>query len=1033
MSDEKCQHKNPLILKGTAQEDRLPRWLDPDMVKIDGKTEEDYRRILHDLSDLVQYYKADHRRDDSWDGFFSEEEFKKEPPHIALFNAFVKLIRYAQDDINAITAKHLEFYYKDVLQIALKKETSDEAHILFELANNINSHLVDKNTYLRGGKDANGKERFFKTDDEIAVNKGAIKELKSVFVQEDEDDGTKLVYAAKKANSADGIEAELDEENPKWAPFGEQQNFKDKEDKTTMQLAEIGFAVASDFLLLKEGHRIVMVAINLSQDHDLTNDQVTDDAITGYFSGEEEWIEANTLSFSVVSNILYLNFEITADQKSIIAYNEEVFGEHFEVKTPVMKVLINQDKNNEVYRGLENAVVSTVGIDVSVSGVQDLVLQNETGTLDPTKPFHPFASTPVIGSEFLIGSKEVFSKQLGYLSLVFDWMDKPDLDSYYDTTYPGNTAESDFKIEVNALKDRSWNHKIHADDEVQLFQSNGRISFYEADDHLTELADVEEVTAYHTDLVNGFIKMSLTAPDKGPTTGLEAFGHSQYQNLYIMETIKMARSGTYTAVFPNEPYVPKVKSLVVDYFAQHVITLNAEPTEDSIDGDFFHVGPFGVKKNVAKAGSTISPIPVFENEGNFFIGVEKLEIPQNLNILFQVAEGSADPALLPEKVKWSYLNDNNWNNFQDTEVLTDGTNGMINSGIVSFSLPKGMTTDNSWIPGEMHWIRATVQDNSHSVCQMINVHAQAIKATFENNSNELSHLEEALPANTIAQLRSSNASIRKVEQPYASFNGKLPEEEDNYYRRVAERLRHKNRPITIWDYERIVLEEYSSIYKIKCLNHTRMNPVESYSERAPGHVSLVVISNLRNQNAVDPLKPTTSVSVLESINRYLTEIKNPFVTLHVENPFFEEIKVKFNVKFHEGKDIGLYKGKLNDDIKQHLSPWAYVEGEDISFDGIIHKSTIIDFIEELDYVDYLTCFQMFQIIDGNEESLEDINEATPTRSASLLVSAFEHIIDTDKLLTGDCSCEGDSVAEEGIITDGIGTMTIASDFIVNKP
>ena len=114
--------------------------------------------------------------------------------------------------------------------------------------------------------------------------------------------------------------------------------------------------------------------------------------------------------------------------------------------------------------------------------------------------------------------------------------------------------------------------------------------------------------------------------------------------------------------------------------------------------------------------------------------------------------------------------------------------------------------------------------------------------------------------------------IKSVEQPYASFNGKLPEEGNDYYRRVSERLRHKNRPITIWDFERIVLEEFPSVYKLKCLNHTRMN--EYYSEQAPGNVSLIVISNLRNQNAVNPLQPTTSLSTLTAIKEFLTPLKN---------------------------------------------------------------------------------------------------------------------------------------------------------------
>jgi hypothetical protein len=1029
MSDD-CQHKNPLTLSGTAQEDRLPKFLDPDMVKIDGKTEEDYRRIVQELAELVQYYDGNHLREGGWEDFFKDSEFHKENPHLALFNAFISLIQYAQDDINDITAKHLEFYYKDVLQLALRSETADEAHIIFELANNISDRIVKEGTYLKAEKDANGKERLFKTKNEIVVNNSVVSELKSVFVEEV--GSNKLVYASPIANSSDGIGGDLDENNPKWAPFGEEQSTLDA-DKKSMQLASVGFAIASQYLLLKEGNREITLTLTFASSHGLSTGDISTDGLTFLFSGEEEWIEIQPTSITVTAaSVLEIVIDIAADQDAVVEYNEEVYEEHYHVALPIMKMLINQEESPAAYNGFVNSNIQSIQIDLDVDGVKDLILQNETGTLNPSKPFEIFASRPVIGSEFFVGSKEILGKTLTNLNFTFDWQDKPTLQTYYDR-YSTSINAGSFHVEIEGLRKREW---VGITDPVilDLFDSDSsqtssiNLSAI-ISDIFDEQVEVEETTRFTTNLKNGFVRFKLV----GPTSGLIAFGHGQYQQLYVLESILLA-NGTNdetTVNFPNEPYTPKVKSLSIDYKATHTLNLNQNQEDGSLDGHMFHIGPFGIKKQepTSLPADQFTLIPEYENQGGFYIGIDDMNLPQNLNALFQVAEGSANPNKLPSTIVWNYLVDNDWEEFDVTQVLSDSTNGLINSGIIKFDVPKTATNNNTWLTNGLHWFRASIESDTDSVCQMIDVRLQAITAEFENNDNDLSHLEDALPAETISKLKSSDSAIRKVMQPYASFNGKLPEEEDNYYRRVAERLRHKNRPITIWDYERIVLEEYASVYKVKCLNHTRMT--SPYSEKAPGHVSLVVVSNLRNQNAINPLKPTTSVATLESIKSFLGEVKNPFVSIDVENPFFEEIKVEFNVKFREGYDKGTYVTELNEDIKKHLSPWAYTEGEDISFDGVIHKSKIIDFIEELEYVDYLTCFKMYQTPEGEPQSTEDINEATPTKSASLLVSAIDHIIDIDKLLTDDCSCDGDVTSE--VITDGIGAMTIAVDFIVNKP
>jgi hypothetical protein len=1004
MPDENCNKINPLRLEGTAQENRTPKFLDPDLVKIDGKTPQDYHDIIVKLAGITQYYNSNNKRDGDWQAFFKELAFDIDSPHLALFNAFIELIQYAQDDINKITAKHLAFYYEDVLQIAKKAETPDEAHILFTLANNLSSHLVENDTALKAGKDANGKERFFATNDEIVVNNGKITSVKSVFTKVDPVTGVQKVFAAKQANSGDGIGGDLDEDNPKWSAFGKLQSGLDS---PTMEDAEIGMAIVSSFLLLKEGKRVVTLTFNFVEDHGIGAGDLTVDDFTILLSGEEEWmtVEPKTVDTVTSTTQLIITFELAADDPAVIGYVEEVFEENYNTTDPILKLLINQSETKDVYAKLLPSGVGSIKIHATVTGAKELGLQNENGTIDPSKPFEPFSSQPVIGSEFYIGSKEIFSKPLKTLAFDIDWQDKPsDFNKHYKQYYSYIYSTS-FKFKINALKGKVWGNYPTTSGRF-LFNADDVLSIPNVSSVFDKLQEVDDFTEYSTELKNGFVRMELHAP----SSGLVAFGHGQYQNLYVNASIKKSRWDTDPddVTLPEKPYTPKIKSLAINYSAEHTISLSTAPTSGSVVDRFFHIGPFGIVEEAPVSPGGVTIIPEFKAEGTFHIGIEDLVLPQNLNILFQVAEGSENPDLLPAEIDWYYLENNVWCPFDDTDVLEDSSNGMINSGIIKFALPKTMNDDNTILPPNYYWLKGEIIAQSDSVCQLIDLHTQAITASFDNNDNDVSHLENPLEAETVNKLSSSNSAIRSVEQPYASFNGRLPEEEDNYYQRVAERLRHKNRAITIWDYERIVLEEFPSIYKIKCLNHTRMTT--SYSEQAPGHVSLIIISNLRNQNAINPFKPTTSLATLTAIGAFLEDLKNPFVSLHVKNPVFEEIKVKFNVRLMPKKDEGFYKGQLDSDLKTYLSPWAYEEGEDISFDGIIHKSKIINFIEELDYVDYITCFEMYRVLNGDESNLVDTNEVLASVSSAILVSSSVHIINV--LDTDDCSCEGDVVLVE---------------------
>jgi hypothetical protein len=274
-------------------------------------------------------------------------------------------------------------------------------------------------------------------------------------------------------------------------------------------------------------------------------------------------------------------------------------------------------------------------------------------------------------------------------------------------------------------------------------------------------------------------------------------------------------------------------------------------------------------------------------------------------------------------------------------------------------------------------------------------------------------------------------AIFEIIQPYTSFNGKPREQGIDFYIRVSERLKHKNRALTLDDYEKLILAQFPQIYKVKCVPQSECARagVELLAPEARGEIVVIVILKNSNSTPFFPSKPKTPANLLEEIQRYIRPYMPPLVKVTVRNPRFEEIKYRLAVKFSEGYDRGYYINILNEDIKRFLSPWAYDKEAEVSFGASVYSSSVINFIENRDYVDYVANFGLLQQIIQHENSVEIIplfltedNAATVKYPDSILVSADNHIID---VITTEFFNPGDF--------NGIGHMQIGTDFWISRP
>jgi hypothetical protein len=433
---------------------------------------------------------------------------------------------------------------------------------------------------------------------------------------------------------------------------------------------------------------------------------------------------------------------------------------------------------------------------------------------------------------------------------------------------------------------------------------------------------------------------------------------------------------------------------------------------------FYQLEPFGTREmHPYLTTDALTLLPVFnlddgvasDNGGELWIGVDSAVPGELITILFQVVDGTANALKNMTTVRWYYLAGNNWLVF-DKLSIDDRTNNLTRSGIVTITLPASATLANTRADTGLLWIKAAVDHDPDAVCKLVAVRANAAKAQFKQDLAAGIEFATPIAPNAISKPTPADAAIKKTDQPYPSFDGRPHETDDQFYLRVSERLRHKHRAITPWDYERLVLQYYPQIHKVKCLNHTGLCTNEKtnkkkYSELLPGHVMVVTVPQLDVLSGADLLHPYTSVGLLQEIHDYLATLDSPFVQLHLCNPQFEEVEFDFEVSFVTGDDPVFYANLLNQEIIEFLTPWGYGGATDIEFGGVIEKSVVLNFIVDRDYVDYVTCFTMNQYIpqdDGTKKLVANLEEAQASTARSILVSYAQHNISSP----AKCDCDG---------------------------
>jgi hypothetical protein len=353
-------------------------------------------------------------------------------PHYALYLAFLQLLEYARTAGNTLTQRHLDFYYREILGLREKPAEPGHVHLLAELGRQAASRDFKPGELFKAGKDAQGKDAFFANLNDFVANQAKVAACQTVYRHGGEQVGTSAMhqgrlFASQVANSDDGLGAPLTSADQSWHPFYNKVYLDGSLAQIRMPEADIGFAVASHYLLMAEGVRWIYLEIKVGGYTGATAGVDFKDDIRCFLTTEKGWLEKQAQLFApVATDTFYLLLEVGGADAPIVPYSAPVHGYTLQTDLPILLVKLKQnDARPYAYPSFRGVSVAGITLNVYVGNVRTLAVSNDFGPLDTSKPFQPFGSSPVNGSSLVVGSKEIFQKSLSYAWLDLNWLIAP--------------------------------------------------------------------------------------------------------------------------------------------------------------------------------------------------------------------------------------------------------------------------------------------------------------------------------------------------------------------------------------------------------------------------------------------------------------------------------------------------------------------------------------------------------------------------------------------------------------------------------
>lgn len=367
-----------------------------------------------------------------------------------------------------------------------------------------------------------------------------------------------------------------------------------------------------------------------------------------------------------------------------------------------------------------------------------------------------------------------------------------------------------------------------------------------------------------------------------------------------------AASGSTTApALPNAPWLPTASAVRVGYSATAQTRLGAAPA-DAIA--FKQLCPFEELTSHATPNGQSLLAPVSPEAA---LEIELTTAPPRVTLLFVLAAVSDGWSSKTPQIVWEQWFHGAW---IACPPVADSTNELKNSGIVALDLKQPKRQNGQAPQGARLRVRACADSDSHMQVNAITPNAVAAHWVGPGGADTLG---TPLPAGTVTSAVVKIPNIAKIAQPMDTVGGRQELVGRPFHGWMAERLRHKGYAIASWDYARLALAAFPSLWQVAVVEAIDPNT----GRRRPGQVWIAAVAGPATPNIADPTEPAVDPSMLAAIGELLGPQTSPFATLAVTNPPYRRIAVVAKVIFGGEDTQTAYVMQLQSDLTLWLSPW----------------------------------------------------------------------------------------------------------------
>ncbi|MDE9550461.1 hypothetical protein [Xenorhabdus bovienii] len=533
-------------------------------------------------------------------------------------------------------------------------------------------------------------------------------------------------------------------------------------------------------------------------------------------------------------------------------------------------------------------------------------------------------------------------------------------------------------------EEQQWVTATPWDSQAPLSLPSGGIRLFSENDLDKSVLGGMLITSAQLEMEEGTRKITVTFDKDVSSQNLVAQISSG--NQWLTLTTKVNAKEVTLTLSDKNPAISAPEDLDNLVFIQPVLRLqgkdsqalpavtNLKVQETAIDKasfETYHLSPFGYSPEIE---------PLAENPA-LYLGITDVEPGQTLSLYWKLKSPQQ-----PENVSWYYLNQCNqwavldaWVNDQTQHLYQDGTWQVV--------LPADASSQATRMPTGRYWLRAVVEVPVHEgswgkTPWLYGLSYNAMTATLVNaDSISDSHFLNPLPADSIQRPVEPIIVVASVNQPWASWGGRVPEPYKAFFERGAQHLSHRNRALTWGNMATLLKEHYVSIFDVKYPGDDELTRVPALEEQ-----QLTIIPANRYNDSDDPLRPVLNPARLQGMADWLQQKGSPWAEIKVRNPKYVDVNINYRVVFKPdvNKDFG-YR-QLRQQLSEAYMPWSVDEQRPVMLNNSINYYQLLATIQQQPLVERVICLTLYREVATKES---DNTASVEAKDNEVLILVWE--------------------------------------------